>query len=216
MADEVAIFNRALTRLGDITITSFTQDTNIARTAQTIYEQCRDGLVADYPWTFAMARTLLPALAEVPAYQYAHKYQLPADCFRVWEVNGGWSAQDVYAWGWSGSNLPGGVPAGFDPFNITDYVIEGSQLLTNINAPLPLRYVRLVTDSTRFPPTFVSALVLRLAIESCVRVTGSDALVPGLEQEFRYTIARAKKADAIQRPPQKQRDAEWPSARFRG
>lgn len=216
MPSEVAIANRALTWIGDKTITDFNENTNQARTIATVYQQCRDDLVADYPWTFAMKRALLPALAEAPAYQYNVQYQLPDDCFRVWEVNNGWAENDLYAWGWSGGNIPGGVPAGYNPYNISDYMIEGRVLLTNIRAPLPIRYVSIVEDSTQFPPLFVSTLACRLAIESCVRVTGSSAGIPDLEARQQTYIRRAKKSDAMQKPPQMMRDSTWIAAQFRG
>lgn len=216
MPSDVAIFNRALSWLGDKTITSFAQDTNLSRTAVSLYEQCRDGLVADYPWTFAMTRATLPVLAEVPAFQYKYAYQLPAECFRLWEVAGGWAQQDLYTMGWGGDTIPGGVPAGFNPYRVVDYAIEGRKLLTNIAPPLPVRFVQLITDPTIFPPPFVDTFATRLAIEACVRVTGSDALKPGLMSQHDRYIARAKKADAIAKPPRMMQDGDWISSQFRG
>jgi hypothetical protein len=211
---DVAIANRMLTWISSNQITDLNEDSDAARAVATVYPGCRDGLVGDYPWRFAMDRQLLPASATIPLFQWSYAYPIPPEWFRVWEVNGEWDPNDASVT-YSG-NYTDSSPGGFNPFNPIPWDVEGQSILSNTTGPLPCRGVKRITDPTQFPPVFIDALCAKLAKECVGRVTGSTAQVPGWDAEYKSYIARAKKANALEKPRMKQRDGQWTSARFRG
>ncbi len=81
------IANLALARLGNSTITDITEDTEIARACQLLYEPTRKELLRSHRWNFAQKRATLTQLADAPLFGWDHAYQLPSDYMRVCEVN---------------------------------------------------------------------------------------------------------------------------------
>ena len=192
---DVAIVNLALTKLGEARITSLDDDLKPARTMKAIYEMIRDAELRRRKWRFSIRRTALPALTETPAFGYANAYQLPADCLKILMV---------------GDMAPGvdlsDVRTGFD----TElYSLEGRQILTDLAAPLSLRYQSRVTDPTQFDATFVAALASRLAYEACEDLTQSSSKKQDAANDYRTAIREAVAANAIEVAPTPLADDSW-------
>jgi len=192
---DVAIVNLALTKLGDARITSLDDDSKPARTMKAIYELIRDAELRRRKWRFSIRRASLPALAEIPAFGYANAYQLPADCVKLLMV---------------GDLAPGvdlsDIRTGFD----TElYSLEGRQILTDLAAPLSLRYQARVTDPAQFDATFVAALASRLAYEACEDLTQSSSKKQDAMNDYRLAIREAVAANAIEVVPTPLPDDSW-------
>lgn len=194
MASEVDIVNMALTLLGDSRILSLDDDVKPARESKAIYAMTRDSLLAGYDWSFAIKRASIPALAVPPDFGFGYAYQMPTDCLRIIMIG------DVYA----GLDLTDyrGSP-------VEQYAIEGRQILTDLGAPLKLRYISRVEDTAQFHACFVTAFAMDLAAKLCEPLTQSDSKRVRAETERNHQISMAVRSNAIELPPQKLPDDEW-------
>jgi hypothetical protein len=150
---EVAVANMAVTTLDDTALTSLDDPSAIGRFMAREYGFVRDELLRAFPWPFAKARVLLPALNEAPAFGYKYQYQLPADCLRVLPLRG--------------EGEHNHLPIKFE--------VEGRKLLTDAGPALKLIYIRRVSNAAEFDPLFARALGQLLALMAAQRVTGKAA-----------------------------------------
>lgn len=189
MASEVDICNRALQKLGAKRITALTDDSVNARSCNAAYEIVRDAELRAHPWNFAIARASLAADSTAPSWGRAKSYELPADYLRL---------------------LP---PYPEDNSNALDWQVEGRKVYTDDTAPLYIRYIKRVSDTSLFDALFVEALSTKLASELCEEITQSNAKKEGLKDDYRETIARAKKTNAIEGVSQEPPDDTWLTVR---
>lgn len=141
MASEVEICNRALLLFGNLTITGLTDGSKEARACRVLYPLLRDQLIYSHPWNFAMTRADISAqVATTPAFEWDYAYTLPADCLRVWELYGS-SSTDA------------------------EWIVESGELLTNLEEEIYIRYIRRVTTTGNFSPSFAQCLATLLGAE---------------------------------------------------
>lgn len=172
MASDVSICNRALRVLGVAPITALGEDSKAGSWAQESYADARDGLLAEYPWNFAIKRAALPASTDEPVWGYTYLYPLPSDCLRALNVEGEPEEQ------------------------VEDWHVEERAIVTEATAPLNIRYIARVTDPAQWSPLFVDALVARLAAEGAFHFTGSTTREQALREAYRDTVANARRYDA--------------------
>jgi hypothetical protein len=145
----------SLDKLGASRINNFedsTENSPQARKCRTHFEQTRDALVRSHYWRFASARATLSQDTVDPDFEYDNQFILPSDFMRH---------KSVFA-----SN---GTPNG----NLkVSYAIEGDRLLTNETA-INLRYIKKVTDPTKFDELFTEVLILKLALK-LVALSGAN------------------------------------------
>lgn len=199
MASEVEIVNIGLTLLGSTRITSLDDDIKPAREAKALFSHARDAVLGGYDWTFAFARAQLPALVDVPLFQFAYKYQLPSDCLRAIMVGEYYAGIDLTDYR--------GAPT-------EEFAIEGREILTDLGAPLNLKYVKRVTDTALFHATFNYALGARMAMDLCEALTQSNTKYEKSERAYNKAISIAIRSNAIQLPPKKLADDEWLMSRL--
>lgn len=195
MASQVDIANRALSKLGESRIISFDDDSKPAREISAAYEYVRDAEFRAHRWHFTKKRIMLPALTSTPIFGWEFQYQLPADYLQVIQVG--------Y----------------FDPIvDMSDYRTTGSMeweieadnvLLTNSEAPLPLRYVARITDTTRYDATFIEVLASRLAVEVCEALTQSTTKKESARQDYKEAMSVAIRSNSIELPPKTIQDDAW-------
>jgi len=200
MASEVDVVNSALTKLGESRITSLTDNVKAAREMNAIYTLRRDRLLRAFNWSFAMERTQLSAAVDAPSWGYTYQYPLPADCMRVVQVDDVWVIPGY-------SDFIGGPDE--EPFKI-----EGRNIVTDIGAPLKIRYLKKVTNPATFDACFVESLATDLAVEACEAITQSNTKKDGLKDDRRQSILEAIRANAIELPPTAQPDDSWIASRF--
>ena len=190
MASEVSICNRALRVLGVAPITALGEDSKAGSWALETYADARDGLLADYPWNFAIRRAVLAAGSLPPAWGYLYLYPLPADCLRMLAVEG-------------------------EPEErVEPYKIEGRAIATDAPAPLKIRYIARVTDPAQFGPLFADALAARLAAEGAFHFTGSTSREEQLRQAYRELAANARRYDAQEGTAEGLVAHDWIESRF--
>jgi hypothetical protein len=199
MASQVEIANRALTKLGAARIISFADDNKQSRSVNSMFSVVRDAELRAHLWSFTIKRDSLPALTTTPAWGYDYEYQLPPDCLRLLEVD------DIYP----GPNLDD-----YRNANTQEFTIEGRKILTNKDAPLKIRYVSRVADTTQWDATFVEAFACRLAMEMCEDLTQSNSKKESVKDDYNTAIMMAIRANAIELPPQDLPDDSWVMSRL--
>lgn len=195
MASQVDIVNYAGVKIGaEAVLMDINENNKLARTARAVWAIALDATLAAHPWNFALARTALPPLVEVPAFGYARQFQRPADLVRLVEVNG------VHVWGLTpGADAP--------------YQYEGDRILTDLGPTLELRYVRRIIDTGVFSAGFVEAMACKLAQEMALPITESATTRQLMEKAFADAIGEAKGVDGRENPPEMPLEDDWILAR---
>lgn len=194
MASQVEIANRALTKIGEARILSLSDDVEAARSIDSLWDIVRDAELRIRKWKFSVSRTTLAALASTPSWGFSYEYQLPADCLRILQVN------DIY---------PGVDLSDYRGSDSAEWRVEGRKILTNISAPLKIRYISRVEDTGQWDAAFTEAFACRLAAEVVERLTQSNAKKDTAWSEYKQAISMAVRADAIESAPEPLPDSEW-------
>jgi hypothetical protein len=200
MASAVEIANSALTKLGAKRIMDLSDTQKEAREINAIFTLRRDYLLRTYNWSFAMKRASLSALVTTPISGYTTEYQLPSDCLRVVQVSDHWD-----------------IPGMADYLNSPDeemYRIEGKKILTNLGAPLPIRYIRQVTNTGDFDSAFVETFASDLAFTVAEALTQSNSKKESAREDRREALLLAIRSNAIELPPQMMPDSSWVLSRL--
>ncbi len=169
---EVGICNMALNRIGARRVTSIEEDNtevNAIR-CRTHYDQTRDALLRSHWWRFAVARAELSEDATAPDFQWENQFILPSDFLRL---------IDIYD-------------------SINPYELEGERLLTDDDS-VDLKYVKGVTDATKFDPLFVEVLVLQLAMKLVMPISRDKVLRAELADELRGVLSVARRVNMDER-----------------
>jgi len=196
---DVAIANLALTKIGDLRITSLTDNTKPARELNAIYGMLRDKLQRTYNWRFCVKRANIAADVAVPTFGYSYQYTVPTDCLRIVQVGAYFPAPDL-------SDLIGGGGQ--------EYQLEGGKILTNSSGQMNLRYLSRVTDPTQFDSSFDEAFSALLAYNVAEALTQSDAKKNAALRDYRLCLTEAVRANAIENPPESIADTTWLSVRL--
>lgn len=199
MSSKVEIVNAAMTLLGESRIISIDDDVKPAREAKAIWDITLDAVLASYNWSFAKTRAALPALTDAPAFQYALKYQIPTEALRLLFIG------DYYV----GLDL-----TDYRSSPTAEYTVEGRQILTDMAAPLNVKYVQRISDTTMMSPSFVMAFSSKLAELLAEPLTQSDQKRARAEAAFNRAIALAIRANAIELPPEPLPDDSWLMSRL--
>ena len=199
MTSEVAIANRALQLLGADSIISLSEDNNRARTLRIAYEPVRDAEQHRRRWRFCIKRAQLAALSAAPDFGYSYQYQLPNDYLRLIEGGDIASAVDL---------------SDYRSQSSAAYSVEGDRVLTNYGAPLSIRYLARITDTSKFNASFVEALSARLAYECCERITQSNEKRNLAERQYKDALKEARQANALEVASESIADDAWIIARM--
>lgn len=203
MASQTDICNDALTILGAASINAITDELNQARAMNAVWNLERDSELRKHRWKFSIARGSMPALADAPASgPYTQWFELPAGCLRVLEV---------------GDSYPGADLSDYRSGPTTDdYSIEGGKVLSNLPAPLSIRFIQQITDPTQWDAAFCSLFAARLAYVTCFRITQSSGLQKDAMAAYKDSLKEAIRANALETTPTFPADDTWVAARLGG
>lgn len=185
---QTSIANAALRMIGQDRITSFSEG-EAGRILTDIYEDKVQYLLRHHLWNFAIKRASLYASNTAPEWGFLYSYQLPEDCVRVLNTS-----EDEYV-------------------DSDKWQVEGSSIVTDIEAPLKIRYVSRA-DESDFDPLFVECLSAMLAAELAQPITGRSDLQAEMQGEAERKLRLAKAADGQEGSPPVFRRATWVQAKF--
>lgn len=189
---QVQVMNLALTKLGQDRIVSPTDDVEAARVMNSLWPMTRDTVLAAYPWSFAIVRTSLPALSEAPAGSWSLQYALPEPCLRLVQVGDDWM---------------------FYQPEVDSFAVEGGRILTDIEAPLFVRYVQRVENVGLWPVLFGRVMAMQMAADACEKLTTSSSKFDECMAAYAIALREARRQAAIERPPQRTVESSWLRAR---
>lgn len=195
----VQIANRALTKLGAARIISFSDDNKQARALTSCFEDLRDDELRANRWQFALKRVSISADAAVPAFGYTLQYTLPPDFLKLDQVN---------------NQFPDANMNDYVGAEDLDYVMEGNKILTNIAAPLKVRYIASITDPAQWDINFRETLASRVAMELAEELTQSNEKKKGAMEDYKRAIIRAIRSSSIEKMPVTMPDGAWMISRL--
>jgi hypothetical protein len=200
VASQIDIVNWALIKLGSETrITALTDNNKPARIMSPLWDVVRQAELRAHFWSFAIMRASLPSGGTAPTWGYANNFPLPTGYLRMVQVN------DIYA-----------VPSLMDYVQGDNslYAIEGKNIVTDLGAPLKIRYIADVADPGQFDALYSEGLAAKLAFEACESITQSNTKKAALAEDYKAIIRRAVLTNAIERPPQSIADDSWQIGRL--
>jgi hypothetical protein len=169
MASEIDICNLALSHLGDTaTISSLYPPEGSAQAehCSRFYPIARDGLLEMHTWNFVTRRAYLAPLETIwPEWQ--HSYEAPNDMLQIISILAPESEGDysvAIPRPYSQADVPN---VGVGIYMPQDFAIEtdatGRDIILTNQEKAMVRYTARITDTTKFPPLFVTALSWYLA-----------------------------------------------------
>lgn len=177
LTSNTQLANLALSKLGDQRIADMADTSKPAKEVNAIFDHVRDAELRRYNWRFALARAALSASATAPPWGYRYAYPVPGDMLRLVQVG------EAY--------VRAGRPT-------PEWQLEGREVLTNLPAPLRVRYVRRVEDPAQFDALFVEALACRLAYELAESLTQSASKKEAAERAYLRAIDDAARCDSLE------------------
>lgn len=187
LPSQVDIANLALTKLGDIQITTFDDDSAHARVVKLLYPRVIDASLRDHKWRFAVRQAALAQLVGQPIWRYQYRYQLPTDpyCLRILRVSTEDPAQ--------GNNTP--------------WEIQGREILTDAPS-VNIEYIARITDPQAWDVMFLDAVVERLASELAIPIMNTPTVRGQLLQAYAMKLDAAKSTDGMEGTPEVITDTE--------
>ena len=177
MADKLQVWKQALIHLEKGTLTTLTDDTEAVNTFGNAWEGVVEEAFNAGDWNFAKASAALSvngAVTPSVGWQYALDY--PSDWIRTLTVS---------------------TSPTFSPFR--DYLDEGGQIFANTNVVF-LRYIsstKMADDKIgTWPTLFWRYVAIKLAFDTCGRLTSGDTLEAKLEKRMEKALRQAKSIDA--------------------
>lgn len=172
--DLVSLCNAALGLVGAQPITALTDDVTTATLCSRLLPMCRDAVLEEREWTFAVSRQVLAADTTAPAFGYDYRYLVPSTVLRVLQLEDGTTSTDV------------------------QWVREGAYLLTDQAAPVYVRWLTRVEDPALWSAGFTQTLIYRLAAALAVPVTENRTLQADLYQLYQRALRDAAATDGMQ------------------
>lgn len=157
------IANTALARINVPMLDSLDQGDATAMLCNQLIPVAAGEVLSVRPWRCARKRTVLPALADPPAFGYTHAFVLPADFIQVVSV--------------------------MDLDN-EEWAIEGDRILADTDA-LSMIYTAFPAEARGLSPYIVSAIAARLAAKLSITLTSDTGMYQSLMNESLSTIQLA-------------------------
>jgi hypothetical protein len=183
---ETQIFNAVLDKLAEESVLSTTDEKAVARWLNRNYPLQRDVLLQRHTWNFALSRKLLATDTEKPAFEWRYQYQVPDDSLRILPLTA------------DGRRNSPQIP----------YIVEGTKILTDKPAPLPVRYIFRQENSALFTPIFVDLLSQILAANYAFWITGKASFSKQLLDVANVSFLEAVRIDSLEGFPEEPDDSE--------
>jgi len=195
MASQIDICNLALAKLGTQAIPSLTSNDPKAAILNRMYPLLLAKLQRVYRWSFCLTYAELPALVDVPLFEYNYAYALPTDCLQLYlcDVSLG-NSIDI--------GMPGASMGDWNFNRLQNYRVVGRNVYTSIPAPLRIQYGRLVTDTAQFDAAFNESFACYMAWQLCEQLTGSGSKKDAAAKEYQFSMREARLANAVELPPE--------------
>lgn len=186
------ICNLALDYLEETPLISFdTDNTTVAQWFRRNFWPLAWATMRKHPWNFAIGRTTLPVSGTAPAFGYANAYDIPSTWLRVLPL----------------------TTDGNEMSPLVRYKVEGTQILTDAGAPLPVRFINKVTNTGQFDQNFADTLSAVMAQKAAHFITGKQSYAQSLGPVVQGLFSQAQMLNALEGTPDDPDDDFWVNAR---
>jgi hypothetical protein len=177
----VNICNLALDELGVAAIASMTESSDAAELANRIWEYARNEVLEDADWNFAKLTakltqdTVYAATPTDPKWLY--RYTKPSSCLKIRELVDAYTMDVGHYW--------------YD-WRSKGYAEESDYIYCNYdNSSIDLycKYTTIITDVTKYRPSFITALKYKLAGMMARKLIAMDPAP--FEQKYIFTLNNA-------------------------
>lgn len=197
MASKIEIANLGLIALGTRTISSLTQENDIARKINAIFDQCADEVLQAAHWNFATKIEALAKLVDAVPFGWTYIYAFPANCLSIQRL-------------FNESTALSPNPARFR--ELVAPTSGGRALVADIDLAYA-EFTYRVTDTTQYPPAFVKALAHKLAADLALPLTADKQIANGMEQKYQALVSEAKRMNYSEVLPKDNRTSKYLDAR---
>lgn len=170
VTSETEICNSALIKIGAQRILSIEDNSERARLLKEQYHKLRDELLYSHPWGFAISRATLAEDVTSPEFEWSHRFLLPLDCLRV-------ISTDI-------------------PKDNGEWAIEDGRYLMCHYSTVKIKYVKRITDVSKFTPGFAELLACAIAKEICYSITQSVTLRDSMLKQYERALATTRSFNA--------------------
>lgn len=182
----VEICNSALLKLGCSMITSLSDTTKQGLACNAQYDRLRKEILRAHPWNFAITHADLAATANTPVWdKWTVEFAIPTDVLRILDTNLGDEAWEI------------------------GYNADGLKVLFCNSDDCQIKYIKDITNTTRFDPTFEEALAFRLAADLAYHMVQSQTVQQQMFTYYRQAMATAMSYDGQESSPQQVEATAW-------
>jgi|TARA_Y100000034_G_scaffold53788_1_gene65983 hypothetical protein len=189
MATQTEIINKSLTLIGATPIVSITDATNNANIVNRVWDTSLRALLSECAWNFAIKRKLLATSADTLEWYESGVtivYARPANVIRIFGTN-----DDDATW-----------------YEEGDYIVSDT-------TGLGVRYVEYTETTSKFPSSFVEALVDLIAANASFMILNSKKVAQTyLEKYEKVSLPKARSENAQIGTQQVMKDDAWTVAKY--
>lgn len=188
----IEICNNALGAIGELPITSLTDNSKAARSCNQRWPSVRDAVLRAHEWACCCTDASLPASAVAPlSPEWDYAYPLPVDLLRVVRVSTT-EARLIELW-----------------------EVVGRELLCSDTAPIIVRYVKREVDPQQYDALLSEALTTRLAYELAPSLEIVSAnLISQLRESYKDCLREARGVNARDVQPRTVLTSRWSAAKL--
>lgn len=181
---QTAIANMALAELGAQRIVSFTDGSKNQGLVVSVYDFAKEHALCAHPWNFAIKRKASQAaLSTPPEWGWDFAFAVPSDCLRIL-ILGKDGVETDEPWQHESAQ-------------------DGSQIIvTNLEAPVDIKYIYNVTNTQTFSPMFVIAFVKTLKWLLARPLTGKAEIQVQCANELREFFSKGMSTDGQEGTPE--------------
>jgi hypothetical protein len=170
--DVVGLCNAALGLVGAGAITSLSDASTPAELCTLLYPICRDSVLEEREWTFAVERRHLALDGTAPDHGWTKRYLIPSGTLRVLDLD--------------------------DGYDDTKWVREGQYIVCDEDGPIHVRLLTRVEDPALWSPGFTMALTYRLASALAGPLTENRSKEESLYTQYKAALRSAAANDGMQ------------------
>lgn len=181
-SSETDIVNVGLILLGQPTILALTDDNDVARSANALWADVRDSVLAEHPWNRCTKILTLSKTPRNPGWatterSYSYEYLYPSDCLRILEPE-----DDLAKWEVGVSTT-------------------GEQVVWSDTDGLTVKYIFRNTNVGQYSGWLALALSKRMAAELAFPLTASLSKAQAMMSAYQIHLSRAKAQDGQEQSP---------------
>lgn len=197
MPSQIQIAGWTATLLGETRPSDLSDSTALAEGITEFWDMVRDTLIAQAAWHDFIERVSLAADADAPVWGFDYQYSFNGNVVRPLQI---------------GPYNVGVDLSDYRNADLAEYRIEQRKILTNMGAPLDVKWLINSVDVGLWQPCFAKLMAADLAENLNPRITESDAGAQRLAQWRFRAWSEANVANAIEDPPDPHADSEWIAA----